>query len=104
TTSTRHRSANGRIRSKLVTLTAISTRSRVLRRAALGVRTSIGAKRSCHQHSPTFYPLCQIHSERDGDQGNRRNPSCCYYLGAARLFGDFDRRGHPFGDIRASNV
>jgi hypothetical protein len=34
-------SANGRILSRLVTLTAISTRSRVLRRIAFGLCTSI---------------------------------------------------------------
>jgi hypothetical protein len=46
TISTMHFSANERLRSRLVTVTGISTRIRVLRRVTLGVRISI-ADRYC---------------------------------------------------------
>jgi hypothetical protein len=42
TINTMHFSPNGRFRSRLITLAGISTRTRVLRRVALEVRTSIG--------------------------------------------------------------
>ena len=57
TTRTMHCSAKGRIRSRLVTLTGISTRSRVLRRVVLGVRTSIGRKNEPPINGPPF-PYC----------------------------------------------
>ena len=65
-----HRSANGRIRSKLVTLTWISTRNRVLRRVALGVRTSIEAKRAATITAQSFAYCVRFGSWGDGDQGN----------------------------------
>lgn len=46
TTSTAQFSENGRIRSRLVTLTGMSTRTRVLRRVVLGVETSIASPES----------------------------------------------------------
>jgi len=70
-TSTRHRSANGRMRSRLVTLTGISTRSRVLRRVGLGECTSIGREllSGVMPGSPCY--CVRFIAVRDGDESNR---------------------------------
>src|SRR5271157_6347006 len=73
TTSTMHLSAKGRMRSRLVTVTGISTRMRVLRRVVLGVRTSISdcARTENFGDGQASHPLLwQIGAGRDGDKGN----------------------------------
>ena len=63
TTSSVHLSPNGRLRSRLITLTGISTRTRVLRRTAFDVVTSIEhtPRRRICSSGPHLYS-CRIHT------------------------------------------